>query len=70
MQHTSIVTHCSQFSSLPQLSMAYMESQAYQETYGGDKVWQRYRRNYAKGQTYRRNRRTCIEVMCGWWNMT
>merc|ERR1712038_1915415 len=44
-----------------ELSMAYMESQAYQETYGGDKVWQRFRRNFAKGRTYRRNRRTCIE---------
>merc|ERR1712038_283666 len=44
-----------------ELSMAYMESQAYQETYGGDKVWQRFRRNFAKGRTYKRTRRTCVE---------
>lgn len=44
-----------------ELSMAYMESPAYKETYGDDKVWERYRRNFAKGRTYRRTRRTCIE---------
>ena len=42
--------------------MAYMESPAYKETYGDDKVWERYRRNFAKGRTYRRTRRSCIEV--------
>ena len=39
-----------------------MESAAYQETYGSDKVWERYRRNFANGRTYRRTRRSCIEV--------
>lgn len=42
------------------ISLKYMESAAYQETYGDAKVWELYRRNYAKGRTYKPTRKNCI----------
>ncbi|TRY61603.1 hypothetical protein TCAL_07454 [Tigriopus californicus] len=43
-----------------EISMKYMESAAYQETYGEAKVWELYRRNYANGRTYQPTRKNCI----------
>ncbi len=43
-----------------ELSLAYMDSAAYRETYGDKKVWQLYRRNFSKGKTYQQTRRSCL----------
>ena len=41
-------------------SMAYMESDAYRQTYGDYKVWELYRRNFSKGRHFAQTRKTCI----------
>lgn len=41
-------------------SMAYMESDAYRQTYGDHKVWELYRRNFSKGRHFAQTRKTCI----------
>ena len=41
-------------------SIAYMESDAYRQTYGDHKVWELYRRNFAKGRPFAQTRKTCI----------
>ena len=42
-----------------ELSVAYMESDAYVKAYGDLAVWQLYRRNYAHGKTYKPTRKSC-----------
>ncbi len=41
-----------------ELSMRYLESPAYRETYGDSKIWELYRRNFHKGKTWRPTRRS------------
>ncbi|KAK8760921.1 uncharacterized protein LOC144115245 isoform X2 [Amblyomma americanum] len=45
----------------PELSIQYLESKAYKETYGDDPVWTMYRRNF-KGQfPPKKTRRNCVK---------
>ena len=41
-------------------SMAYLESEAYRKTYGDQKVWEPYRRNFTKARINADTRKTCI----------
>lgn len=41
-------------------SMEYLKSDGYRQTYGDKKVWELYRRNFAKGRTWVQTRKTCI----------
>ncbi|KAG0729143.1 28S ribosomal protein S18b, mitochondrial [Chionoecetes opilio] len=41
-------------------SLKYMQSQAYQTTYGDDPVWKKYRRNFKGAFAPRETRKTCI----------
>eukprot|EP00095_Tigriopus_kingsejongensis_P005432 snap_masked-scaffold1978_size23474-processed-gene-0.2 protein:Tk05432 transcript:snap_masked-scaffold1978_size23474-processed-gene-0.2-mRNA-1 annotation:"GM16961" len=43
-----------------EVSLKYMESAAYQETYGDAKIWELYRRNFSKGRTYKPTRKMCV----------
>lgn len=43
-------------------SLAYMESAAYKNTYGDHKVWELYRRNFAKGLSWKDTRESCIRM--------
>ncbi|XP_077505664.1 uncharacterized protein LOC144115245 isoform X1 [Amblyomma americanum] len=46
----------------PELSIQYLESKAYKETYGDDPVWTMYRRNF-KGQfPPKKTRRNCVNT--------
>ncbi|KOC70523.1 28S ribosomal protein S18b, mitochondrial [Habropoda laboriosa] len=46
-----------------EISMKYLKSKAYKETYGNDPVWKQYRRNYKGNILPRKTRATCI--VCG-----
>merc|ERR1719225_1211099 len=41
-------------------SIAYMESDAYRQTYGNHRVWELYRRNFSQGRKNAPTRKTCI----------
>lgn len=43
-----------------EISMKYLQSKAYQQTYGDDPVWVMYRRNHKGGFAPRKTRRSCV----------